>query len=69
MKVYCGDCKHYSEGSYVADTYYEWQQCAVAGKIEITIPGNYRDAPYAKEMVITPSVKNKNNDCKDWEKR
>lgn len=69
MKVYCGECKHYSEGTYVSDRVYEWQECAIAGEMEMTIPGNYRDAPYTKMVVIKPFVKNKNNDCKDWEAR
>ena len=68
-KVYCGTCKHYDEGSYVAETLYEYQNCAIKEAKRLDIPGNYRDAPRSEIVFLLPSEKNINNDCEDWEKR
>ena len=65
MKVYCKNCKKFvrdwTTAQYVAGLVKEglWERCR----------GKY-DTYYEKtEKWFHPSIKNKNNDCKDYEKK
>lgn len=53
-KVYCKDCKYYIP------------ECLRRGIFESCIKASYVDT-YHSQVKIKPYVKNKNNDCKDYE--
>lgn len=54
-KVYCTNCKLFSGGYYDGCSYHS-EYCKIEGQ------GNYRNKTYSD-----PSLKNKNNDCKDFQ--